>query len=193
MCFFFTVPLKNTNPSLGPVQGNKQSISVYDSKLGNHRTVVATPEECDKFINDRRAARKDGAAKCVLANTVLGLGAGAGIGAIAGKKETKTINQLVDKANELLKSGKSKMDATFGTEKWWEVDKLYDKASNSFKKISDSSKIKEFAKNGVFAGAFLGLMLGAIVFAVKASKETDAVTREFIVKHSQTQKTEKDQ
>ena len=190
MMFAVPVPVNNTNPSLGPSQGNKQAINIYDPSIGTHRTVIASPEECDKYLKDRKAAQTKGVISGLAGITALTTAAGAGIGAIAGKKETKTINQLVDKANELLKLGKSEMEATFRTEKWWEVDKLYDKASNTFKKISDNSKIKEFAGKGAFYGVLAGIILGGLALTVKTSKRTNAITEEFIAKHNQVQKTE---
>ena len=48
----FVIP--NYNPSLGPVKGNQQGVSVYDRALGNRRTVITTPEEAEEFIKRQK-------------------------------------------------------------------------------------------------------------------------------------------
>ena len=48
----------NMNPALGPVNGDKQAVSVYDRKLGNRRTVVTTPDAADEFIKSRKKTIK---------------------------------------------------------------------------------------------------------------------------------------
>lgn len=215
MCFFFSVPVQNTNPSLGPVQGNKQSISVYDSKLGNHRTLVATPEECEKFVKERKAAETHG--NVLWAGiSALGTVAGAGIGTLQAKSNMKELNELVDKANKVLKEELSKIEiedlvsedmkkfkkefytstavdkAARSTGRFYDVKDLYDEATKSFKKL-DVPKIKELATTGSILGLCAGVVIGGLVLIAKRAKKVNAVTEEFIAKHNQTQKTEKEQ
>ena len=71
----------NTNPALGPVNGDKQAVSVYDRYLGNNRTVVTTPDVADEFIKSRKKTLKDADKKGIVW-TVLTTAAGAVTGAI---------------------------------------------------------------------------------------------------------------
>lgn len=216
MCFFFSVPVPNTNPSLGPVQGNKQSISVYDSKLGNHRTIVATPEECENFIKERNAANKQGSAAWA-GISALGAVAGAGIGTSKAKSDMNALNELVDKANKVLKEelGKIKVDdrawvpnemkdfsrnleissavdkAARSTGKFFDIKELYDNATKSFKKL-EVPKTKELACSGALLGLCAGVVIGGLALIAKRGKKVNAITEEFIAKHNQVQKTEKE-
>ena len=76
----------NSNPALGPVNGDKQAVSVYDRYLGNNRTVVTTPDAADEFIKSRKKTLKDADKKGIVW-TVLTTAAGAVTGAICNSSE----------------------------------------------------------------------------------------------------------
>ena len=188
MCFFFTVP--NLNPSLGPVQGDKQTISVYDPNLGNHRTLVATPEECDKYVSDLTNIQESGTGK-MLSSMALGGGAGAvlggGVGAIAAGVDAKKTNALVDKLNGLLKQGKTENDAILTIKncgKLYELRNLYDESKNVFNKVTNGAKLKQYAIGALPIGLAIGITLGIVKAIHSACKKRDAVTNQFIAKHS---------
>ena len=77
---FFVWKVTNMNPALGPVNGDKQAVSVYDRKLGSRRTVVTTPDAADEFIKSRKKTIKDANIKGFVW-TVLTTAAGAVTGA----------------------------------------------------------------------------------------------------------------
>src|SRR5574344_249286 len=100
MFFVYSVP--NYNPALGPQNGNRQSVSVYDRDLGNRRTVITTPDEAEEFIKDRKNvishANKTGFALAGL-TTAAATGIGTGMSYFKNSK----LNKLIDKLNPEIK------------------------------------------------------------------------------------------
>ncbi|MBE7709239.1 MAG: hypothetical protein E7Z93_02190 [Cyanobacteria bacterium SIG32] len=183
MVLAFTIP--NQNPVLGPAQGNKQEISVYDPNLGNHRSLVATPEDCDKFVNDRNdALEKDNkrTLKTWLYSTLAGLGIGGAAGAIKAKKDAKTVNALIDTFNAELKNGKKYFDLKIPNKYSFEIKFLYEQAKNSFNKLGIKDILKGAGIGGV-AGAVAAFTIGLLASIKNSSKSTDQVTQEFIAQH----------
>ncbi len=182
MVLAFAVPVDNRNPALGPVQDGKQSISVYDSKLGNNRTILATPEECDKFVHDRALAGKQEnkkSLKTIVLSALAGLGLGGVVGAFAGKKETKAINVLVDKLNAELKQGKSWINVNHNNTRL--LDVVYDHSAKLFK--STGSKVASFAGAGAAIGAIIAATISLIPVLKNHNKQTEKVTQDFIEQH----------
>ncbi len=182
MVLAVAVPVENRNPALGPAQGGKQSISVYDSKLGNNRTVLATPEECDKFVNDVALAKKQDSKKTWKTwamSALAGLGIGGTAGAIMGKKENKAINVLVDKLNTELKQGKSWFEVNIKNTKL--LDVVYDHSKKVFK--SAGSKVASSVGACAAIGGIAATMLSLIPILKNHNKQTEKVTQDFIEQH----------
>lgn len=183
MVLAFTIP--NQNPVLGPAQGNKQEISVYDSKLGNHRTLVATPDECDKFVNDRQEALKKDSKRTLktwIYSTLAGLGIGGVAGAVHGKKETKAINEIVSQLNAELKQGKNLAELKLPKKYSFDLNFMYDSAKNSFETLG----VKNIAKKAGGAAAIVGAIaftLGILASVKNSAKSTNQVEQEFITQH----------
>lgn len=192
MIFLYTVP--NRNPSLGPVEGDKQQVSVYDSKLGNNRTVITTPEEADLFIDTRNqvinSAAKRGWGLAGLA-TAAGAGIGAGVNRYFDVKNAKQINALIDPLNktmkDLLDSGKSVLVAkleALGKDEFknlqWELREVFSEDTKMFKAIDIKSVAKRAMKMGALGGAALAACFAVAIPFIKADRADRKITQEFI-------------
>ena len=82
--------------------------------------------------------------------------------------------------------------AARSTGKFFDIKELYDNATKSFKKL-EVPKTKELAVSGALLGLCAGVVLGGLGLIAKRGKKVDAITEDFIAKHNQVQKTEKEQ
>lgn len=172
--------------SLGPIKGNKQSVSVYDSKFGNNRTVVTTPEEAEEFINYRNSALKK-ACRQGLGITALATTLGAGAGALYTRYKNTNLNKLIDKINpEIIdyarKTGKDgyslkhdfldlKKISTFG-----DLSKTFSNTKNLFEKVKLTKGMGEIA---IIPG-LIGTLIGLVTTGIKVDKTDYKITQQFI-------------
>lgn len=197
---FFVCSVSNTNPSLGPVKGDQQSISVYDRNLGNRRTLISTPEEIDDFVSERssvlKSARKNGLA--IGLSTLAGCtAAGAGIAAALKSNKINKLNELVPELNStltnILKNSKEKFPSAFKakdeaieimSKKYSELKQsiktdLFNFNKERFVKINKNNAVKDAAAEG----ALLGMVLGSLGLFAPACMEESAdkkITDRFI-------------
>lgn len=183
MFFVYSVP--NCNPALGPKNGDRQSVSVYDRELGNRRTIITTPDEADEFIKDRKKVISH-ANRVGLALTGLTTVATAGIAAGISYMKNNNLNKLIDHLNPeikdfALKNCKKGFDLrdAFLKHKGISSSKIKDTfgiLENNFKKINVKSNVKEAA---ILAG-ILGFVLGLLIPSIKAENADNKITKEFI-------------
>lgn len=179
----FVIP--NYNPSLGPVKGNQQGVSVYDRALGNRRTVITTPEEAEEFIKDRNSVISH-ANKTGFALAGLTTAAATGISAGISYAKNNNLNKLIDELNPQIKDfalkhnkdGYTLRDA-FLKHKDISSSKLkhtFDILENNFKKVNVKSNVKEAVLiTGIMAGIF-----SLLIPSIKAENADKKITNEFI-------------
>ncbi len=191
---FFVYDVPNLNPALGPVQGDKQSVSVYDRNLGNRRTIVTTPEEADLFIDTRKqvidAAAKDGW-KLAGLTTVAGSAIGAGVNRYMDVKKAKKLDALIEPLNaalkELVDAGKSLFAAKIDVlekdlfkEHRFDLGELFSEEAKAFKHVDVKSIAKRAMKMGALGGAALAACFAFSIPFVKAGNTDKKITQEFI-------------
>ena len=50
MFYYIPILVPNTAPTLGPVVGGKQSVSIYDRKTGGRRSILVPKFEAEDYI-----------------------------------------------------------------------------------------------------------------------------------------------
>lgn len=191
---FFVYDIPNVNPSLGPVKGEKQDVSVYDRDLGNRRIVTTTPEEADDFVKTRtqvvNSATKRGWGLAALA-TAAGAAIGAGIESLSKVRHAKKLNELVEPLNkglaELLESGKSLFSAKFDLlekdafKKFsFELRELFSEDAKMFKPADIKAVAKRAMKSGAIGGAVVAAIFAWMIPLASANNADKKVTQEFI-------------
>ncbi|MBD5402995.1 hypothetical protein HDR58_09425 [bacterium] len=204
---FFLASIPNTNPALGPIEKNKQAVSVYDRRLGNVRTVITTPEKADEYIKKREeqvtAATKKG---WVLTGITTGSGAivGAYLNTLIDRNKAKKLNELVDIINPEYKTAydqafdahKSRWGNTYtfndlgiksnllDKEKYknfeFELRRLFSSELNNFKKADIKTVTKKAIKTGAITGSVLAFCFGIAAPYLKANKADRKITEVFI-------------
>ncbi len=181
------------SPALGAVKGDTQEVSVYDSKLGNRRVVITTPEEADAFVKDREDAIKKAAKKgwgLAALGTATGGAIGAAVGGALGLRDGKKLSAFVEPLNQeiqaLLASGKSlfmaKSEALHNIAKdhYFDMNKYFDEGLKAFKAIDPKVIAKKAAKSGLAAGAFLAACFAVAIPFFKAQNAGNKVSQEFL-------------
>ncbi|MGN0030700.1 MAG: hypothetical protein ACI37Q_01950 [Candidatus Gastranaerophilaceae bacterium] len=191
---FFVYDIPNVNPSLGPVKGEKQDVSVYDRDLGNRRTVTTTPEEADDFVKTRtqvvNSATKRGWGLAALA-TATGAAIGAGVETFSKVGHAKKLNELVEPLNkglaELLESGKSLFSAKFDLlekdafKKFsFELRELFSEDAKMFKPADIMAVAKRAMKSGAIGGAVVAAIFAWVIPLASANNADKKITQEFI-------------
>jgi len=64
----------NKNPIIGPKNGSKQEISLYDKELGNRRIISTSPEKIDTFLQNRKNSIDETKKKCVATQAAIAVG-----------------------------------------------------------------------------------------------------------------------
>ena len=191
---FFVYDIPNVNPSLGPVKGDKQEVSVYDRNLANRRIVTTTPEEADEFVKTRtqvvNSATKRGWGLAAL-TTAVGAAIGAGLESFYKVGHAKKLNELVEPLNkgleELVASGKSLFSAKFdllGKDAFkkfaFELRELFSEDAKMFKPADIKAVAKSAMKSGAIGGAIVAAILGLMIPFINANNADKKITQEFI-------------
>lgn len=191
---FFVYEVPNMNPALGPVKGDKQSVSVYDRDLGNRRTIITTPDEADEFIQYRKDKMQDAAKRgwgLAALTTAAGAAAGAAVNVLKNVKEAEKLNELIEPLNKAFKAVLKNPDmiikAKFETlEKdefknyKFKLGELFSIDTNEFKKIDIKSLMKRAGKYGAVCGALLTACFAFAIPFIKASNADKNITQAFI-------------
>ncbi len=188
--------VQNSNPTVGPVRGETQTISVYDRDLGNRRTIISTPEEVDEFVSARKRAMNKASNEglgIMAGMTALGGAAGAAINSYLENNKANKINNLVDKLNvdykeaikdykkgstwsiinELLEKENYKNAAS-------KLRNLFSNKENLFKKIDLKTIAKPALKYGALFGAAIGIGIGMFAPGAKVENADKKITQAFI-------------
>ena len=191
---FFVCDIPNVNPSLGPVKGDKQEVSVYDRDLANRRIVTTTPEEADEFVKTRtqvvNSATKRGWGLAAL-TTAVGAAIGAGVESFFDVRHTKKLNKLIEPLNnaldELVASGESLLGAKLKVlEKdafknfSFELRELFSEDAKMFKSADITAVAKRAMKSGAIGGAIVAAILALMIPSKNANNADNKPTQEFL-------------
>lgn len=195
---FFIYNIENTNPVIGAVKGDCQTVSVYDRDLGNRRTVITSPEEVDEFVTARKH-NVDSAAKQGLgigaALIAIGAGAGAAINRKLEKSKAIKVNKLVDQINAEYKNKKALikdkekfstfiLDDIFKSATYKNFESklrgLFSYNEEIFKQIDINALSKSSLREGAWIGGAIGLLIGIFVPGIKVENADKKITQAFI-------------
>lgn len=191
---FFVYDVPNLNPALGPVEGDKQTVCVYDRNLGNRRTIVTTPEEADLFISTRKQVIDDAAKRgwgLAGLTTAAGAAIGAGVNRYMDVKKAKNLDKLVEPLNtsfkELLDAGKTAfgakidvLDKDLFKGHRFDLGDLFSEEAKAFKHVDVKSIARRAMKMGALGGAALAACFAFSIPFIKAGNADKKITQEFI-------------